>query len=50
MTDVKKLHAMDSASTRDESIAAFINYAKQHPEAEVLLAGDFNEASQSRLD
>ncbi|BDS06521.1 endonuclease [Oceaniferula spumae] len=45
VTDIAKLHAMDAASTRDEAIAGFIKYAKSHADTDVILAGDFNEAS-----
>lgn len=45
ITDIKKIHAMDEASTRDEAIEGFLEYAKQFPKTDIILAGDFNEAS-----
>jgi len=45
VTDIEKLHAMDAASSRDEAIAGFIEYSKKHPDTDIILAGDFNEAS-----
>ncbi|MGB7343225.1 MAG: endonuclease/exonuclease/phosphatase family protein [Pirellulaceae bacterium] len=45
ITDLKTIHAMDMASKRDESIAAFLTYATQHCDRPVILAGDFNECS-----
>jgi len=44
VTDVERIRAMDAASSRDEAIDGFINHAKSHPETDIILAGDFNEA------
>ena len=43
--DIKRLHEVDMASKRDEAISAFISYSKQHPNTDMILAGDFNECS-----
>lgn len=47
VTDLDRIHAMDAASKRDESIASFIAYAeKMVPNSTaVFLVGDFNECS-----
>lgn len=47
VTDLKKLHAMDRASARDDALKAFVAYVKreQLTTRAVILAGDFNECS-----
>lgn len=47
VTDLKKLHAMDKSSARDDALRAFVAYVRREKltKRAVILAGDFNECS-----
>ena len=45
VTDLETLHEIDLASSRDEAIDRVTSWAEDHPKADLILAGDFNEAS-----
>ncbi len=45
VVDIARIRKMNLASRRDESIDAFLAYARKYPGKHIILAGDFNECS-----